>query len=294
MASIRMPARRSIALAFFTRPRPDGSTRQRLQRRIMTASNVKIEGEAVGCGTARLSLFVFLWSSTLLTCAHAEPRLQCNRDNMPAADVKACADLLNDPLLSPSDRSSIHAARAAQWMREDEPAAAVADYSRAIDADKTNFAALTGRARAYAALGEHKKAAADWSRIIALKPDNSDIYSQRGRSHLENGNTDAALADFTRAIELNPKNTEAFIGRAWVYDKLNDRKRVLQEFELAIVAGPELWSTYLARAELADRWGDKQMAIDNYELVIKYNHRYWDAYKALHRLGVDHYFGKRP
>lgn len=234
--------------------------------------------------------------AVLLACqfqiAFAFDAAKCEKDDMPDEDVRACTEAIYAQGTTTSDRIRIYTLRGIAWMREDEPLAAISDFTRAIDLRPHDVAALKGRASAYAKVGQHDLAAKDWSAIIALSPQHSDYFNQRGTVYLAAGLFDDALADFTRAAQLEPRNPAAHVGRARVYERLDNREMAIKEFELAVAAAPALWTTYLARAEVADRWGDREMAIANYRLVIKHNHRHWNSYKALHRLGADSYFGQ--
>lgn len=210
----------------------------------------------------------------------------CEKNNMRAESVKACANLVSSSTLEPQERSRIFASRGDAWLKEEEPIAAIADYARALDIDAQNVTALRGRALALSLLGRHELAVGDWTQLAKLQPEASEIYCRRGEAWLAARDGDRALADYDYAIELNPNDTEAFIGRAAVHEFMQNRKLALLDLDRAQQANPESFLPYLARAEAAERWGDKAMAVDNYRLVLKFNRFYWNAYKALNRLGV--------
>ena len=231
-------------------------------------------------------------SCVSLAMAQNATSLQCFRDDMRSADVRACAAMANAPGINANERSTVFAARGTAWLKEEEPAAAVADFTRALEFDPANVTAIAGRAKAYTLLLRHDLAAADWSHVISNNPDQPVNYRQRGASYLSGGRALEALEDFNKAIELSPREPEIYVERAGVYDRLNQRDKALKEFETAIGLDSSSWTIYLARAEAADRWGDRAMAIESYRLVIKHNGQYWNAYKALHRLGVPHAFAE--
>lgn len=226
-----------------------------------------------------------------LAADQSAPMLQCFRDDMRAAEVSACAAMANTPGLNAKERSAIFAGRAIAWLKEEEPAPAIADFTRAIEIDPASLTAIAGRAKAYTLLLRHDLAAADWSHVISRNPAQPDSYRQRGASYLAAGRTQEALEDFNKAIELCPGEPYIYVERAGVYDQLNQREKALKEFDTAIGLDSKSWTTYLARAKTADRWGDRTLAIESYRLVIKHNGQYWNAYKALHRLGAAHAFG---
>lgn len=210
--------------------------------------------------------------------------------------IRACTALLNRADIDSNARNRFHRSRGMAWHKEEEPKEALADFTRALELDATDLIALTGRARANAALGDHTAAVRDWTRAIEQsrlpnsdRPESIDkMYLERGSAWLATGNTDAALADYAKALEINPKNTAAHIARANTYFKLNDRERMLGAFESAAKIDPYDIRTYIARGEAAERWGDTRLAIESYMIAAKTNPRgSGQARQALKRLGVD-------
>ena len=210
----------------------------------------------------------------------------CDQDGNTPGAIRACSDLIGSGQLDSATRSRVYFRRATAWLAEEEPAAAVSDFTRALAFDPTNIAAIEGRAKAYAILGQQDLAAADWSRLIAIKPADDLAYSGRADAKLAAGSSDDALADYTKAIELNANNRDAFLGRANVYDKLNQRDKVLNEFALILAIDPKYVPAHFAKAQAAERWGEKYLAIESYSAVLKYERLNQAARKGLLRLGV--------
>ena len=229
------------------------------------------------------------WAILTLRCisfeAAAAELQPCERDNMPLETMRACASESYKPGLTSNERARVFTLRGMSWMREEEPTAAISDFSRAIEINPQNIAALSGRARAHDLLGQHDMAIGDWTRIIEQRPDAEENYRFRAESHLAAGKVEDARADYTKAIAINSKNIEAYIGRAKVFETLNDRKSALGDLSSAQQLAPNNFSPYLALAEAANRWGENAMAIENYKLVLRYNPSYWQAIKALQQLG---------
>ena len=217
----------------------------------------------------------------------------CEKDNLAPQVLRTCLGLAADPDLTAGERANIYVMRGVSWLKENEPVAAAADFSRAVVVDPTNIAALKGRATAHSQKGAHELAANDWSLILKIKPGNEESYRQRGASWSAAGKTDAAIGDFAKALELNPKSVEAHIGRAGVFDKLNQRDKAIQEFELAVNIDPNYFPVYQARAEAAVRWGETKLAIDSYRNLLRINADDWHARKALQRLGVEQTTGRQ-
>lgn len=246
----------------------------------------------------RLLVLFCCWQLALpAVCAsvRAEPFAQaqptgavekCEQDDNSPMAIRACSGLIAGNQIDAALRARIYLRRANAWLVEEEPAAAVSDFSRAIAFDANNAAALAGRAKAHGVLGEHDLAAADWSRVAELIPTDEAAYLGRAAAQLARGRTSDALADYSQAIDLNPKNRDAYLGRASVYDALNDHDNALAEFAAALKVDPAYVPAHLARAQAAERWGKVKLAIESYSDVLRYNGVHITARNALFRLGT--------
>ena len=212
----------------------------------------------------------------------------CDKDNLPQAVLDECSRAIYAEGTTAEDRIRIYTLRGVAWMREEEPAAAIADFTRAIDLDASNIAALRGRAHAQTAMGRHDGAARDWTSIIAVQPDTADNYRERGLAYLASGHSAQALSDFDKAIALDPQNPDHYIGKARVYGLMKQPDHALKEFDRAIVVRPDYAQIYMARGAAAESWGDTRIAVESYRKALKYpNDVSWYAIRALQRLGVD-------
>lgn len=213
---------------------------------------------------------------------------ECEQDDVASDALRACSALLKGQGLSAPERGHVFTMRGIAWLTEDDPAAAASDFTRAVEIDGNNIAALKGRAKASTLTARHAEAAGDWQALIGLQPGNDEFHRNRGTALLAAGQHSEALAEFDTSLMINPKGTDAYVGRASVFDALNDRVKASREFDLAIGVDPDRLETYWARAEMALRWGEKELAIKNYEKVLKINAIYAHARKALDRLGILH------
>lgn len=213
---------------------------------------------------------------------------ECSQDDVASFAIRACTTLITSAKLSTQERGQVFAWRGKAWLTEDDPTAAAADLTSALEIDPFNHVSLKNRALAYTKLGEHTKAVEDWSRLIADKPNNDEYYRYRGTSQLAAGRHGDALADFDKSLEINSGGIDAYIGRAAVYDSLGDQAMARKEFERAIAVEPGYLAIYWERAIMAERWGELKMAIKDYEMVLKINGVYSHARKALRRLGIEH------
>ena len=200
--------------------------------------------------------------------------------------VRACSAWVAKVDIDAATRAKVLGLRAKAWMNQEEPEAAVGDFTQAIKLDPQNAELLRSRARAYTILGTHDLAAADWAAVLGLEPKDDDAYYHRGQSQLNDGKTQEALADFDKAIEINARNIEAFIGRGRAYAKLDQRDKSMQELAAALKLDPSYIPAHLARAELADSWGQTQVAVESYQEALKYNGMNLKVRRELQRLGV--------
>lgn len=234
------------------------------------------------------ALFGLMALTIALPPARATELPACDRDDLPLEQLKICAGEIFQPGISASDRARIYTLRGVAWMREEEPAAALSDFTRAIEADAENIAALKGRARAHISLKQFDAAAADWTRIIALRPEAEESYRERAEAFRNAGKQEEALADYEKAIAIDPAQPEAYIGKARLFGELKRRDDALREFDRAISINPSNPHTYMARGAAAESWGDPKLAIESYRKVLKYpNDVSWYAIRALQRLGAD-------
>lgn len=216
----------------------------------------------------------------------ADAATECILEGSESQEARACQQIKSDAKLDPLERGRTYTLRGFAWMKEEEPAAAVSDFSRAIALDATNISAIRGRAQAYAAMGKYNLSVADWTSIIALNPQDEAYFRERGATNLAAGNHEAALADYAKALEIKPKNAAAYVGRAAVHDVMKDRAKALKDFSDALSINPSYVPAYWERALMAERWGEKTLAIENYMKLLEYNGVFWDARKALQKHGI--------
>lgn len=210
-------------------------------------------------------------------CEHVDLHFHLSEQCSKAISLAAAAKI---------ETGRLYTLRGYAWLREEEPAGAVSDFSRAIGVDSANVSALKGRARAYTALKRYGDAVHDWTLLIAAQPDSEDHYRARALAYLEMGRTKEAFADYDRAIELKARNPDSYIGRARIYQRMAMRDAALREFDRAAAVDPTYPETYFAKAQAAESWGDADMAIKNYALVVRYKGDVWYAQRAMKRLGA--------
>lgn len=211
---------------------------------------------------------------------------ECEQDNVASFSIRACTILLSSQALDATERVRIYKLRGRSWLTEDDPAQAAVDFSRALNLQPNDEAALRGRVKALDLQERYELAVEDWTALIAMHPKDDALYRGRGASHLGAKMFDKALADYDVSLQINPKGLDAYIGRAQVHEARGERDKAMQQFLDAIAIDPTYLPVFWERARMADRWGEREIAIENYIAVLKLNGHYANARKHLERLGV--------
>lgn len=107
---------------------------------------------------------------------------------------------------------------------------AIAQYTKAIEADRDYYKAYTNRALAYSSLRQYGKAVVDLTRAIALRPDRAQYYYFRARCYLKMDDTRRALEDLDKAIFAQPGFTDPYYVRAQVLERLGKTSAALEDY----------------------------------------------------------------
>jgi len=75
--------------------------------------------------------------------------------------------------------------------------------------DPKNAVAIANQGYAYFSKGDFAAAIANYSRALELDPKNAIGYFMRARAKCSNHDYDGAVTDYDRVLELDPKNTKA-------------------------------------------------------------------------------------
>jgi len=147
------------------------------------------------------------------------------------------------------------------------------DYNRLINA-------YLARAGAEQTIDDQAAAIADFTRAIDFVSDNPLIFNARAEARYANGDLDGAIADFNRALKMDTKYVEAYVGRAQCKARKGDYPGALGDFDRGLELDPEnpaCLQRGVARASHADYAGaladlDKFIALtpDNAALAQVY------------------------
>ena len=187
-------------------------------------------------------------------------------------------------------------ARGNCYMHTNKLDDAIADYKRALEADRTlpdTFAnlgrvyvlkkdykealnVLSGaiehaprsatlrflRGSVFVKLHEYSDAIEDLSIAISIDDSNSDSFFSRGVCHFQVGQLQSALTDFDAAIARNPRNANYLHYKGLTFEKLEIPSMATAAFEAAVVLDPNVHESRLKLAASCFQGGDLRRALE--------------------------------
>src|ERR1700751_2172855 len=137
----------------------------------------------------------------------------CNQAADTDTSIAACTQILKAPDETTSNRAIAYYVRAGAYKTKGDNDHAIADYTKAIEANSQYADAYAGRGIVYQIKGDNDHAIADYTKAIDIDPQNANAYVGRGMVYRLKDDSDRAVADFTRAIAINPRSAIAHFNR---------------------------------------------------------------------------------
>ena len=109
--------------------------------------------------------------------------------------------------------AKVYTARGEIYASKREYDLAIADWTRAIEIDSTDFQPYFNRGTTYSSKGNFDAGIRDLNKAIELNEENAFAYNNRGVSYYKNGEYDVAIRDYTTAIELDPQHANVYYNR---------------------------------------------------------------------------------
>jgi tetratricopeptide (TPR) repeat protein len=160
--------------------------------------------------------------------------------------------------------------------------AAVAACTRALESGRLNrtdrVRAYNSRGNLWKRKGEYDRAIADYTAAIELNRSYLFAYYNRGNSYFETQNFDRAISDYTVAIRINPKYPHAYANRGAAYGEKHDYDRALADYNVAIQLDPKYAAAYNNRGVAWKNKGEYDLAIADYNTAIRLDKNYVSAY----------------
>lgn len=100
-----------------------------------------------------------------------------------------------------------------------------------------------------------------YRRALHLRPDHAETLINLGRLHAESGAVDRAAECFARAIELDPRDATAVYNLGVVAQDMGKDEEAVRLYERALALDPGLAEAHYNLATIFDRAGDPRAAI---------------------------------
>ncbi len=177
------------------------------------------------------------------------------------------------------------------------PEEAAREFTRALEADPTDFEARLGRLLAWrytsriryfwrpakGLLADDRQELDDWTELIRREPGDWKWHFFRGRLHNAVEQYSPAVADFARAIELGGRSHRVFRELAQVHERLKDDTAAIRAYSDALKLNPperDVESLLAACAGCYEKQGRWTEAIACYTETIRKSpssSQYWKA-----------------
>ena len=153
--------------------------------------------------------------------------------------LKAYGDLLSEPSSPLEVRVAAFNNRGVIHDDLGNYAAALKDFSDALNLDSGWSEAYNNRAITFAKMGELDRAILDFDQALFLSPHDAEIYSNRGVAYGKTGYFEKALRDFNRSLRLRPDDPFTLFNRALVYVEMGNKERARVDLLRAAKLLPE-------------------------------------------------------
>ena len=219
-------------------------------------------------------------------------------------DTETALEYLNTIMPSFQKMPKYYALRARVYLKQENYAAAVADYSLALSMDKTEpeyyfdrglaflksskfrnavedfskglryqparFSFYLERARAYAGLTDYKSAISDVELYLAYFDDDQQAISLCGEMNYQNEDYINALKHFNKNLKNDPTNPEYFKSRGKTYLKTKTYTYAINDLSMALDLKPDDGETYLFLGLAKFETGDKEGACSDLQKAQRY------------------------
>jgi tetratricopeptide (TPR) repeat protein len=161
-------------------------------------------------------------------------------EERPGAVIAACTRLVDDPTTAERMRTFAYNKRGLGFLDLKQYDKALADFDEAIRLLDFYSDAYWGRAKAYAAKGDHARAAADEAKAISLQPAPAGaiIRHAQGVTEMRRKRYDRAIDEFDRALKIDPHHIKSLSDRGETHLGLGQLDRALSDFDRVVALAP--------------------------------------------------------
>lgn len=129
--------------------------------------------------------------------------------------------------------------------------------------------ALYARGLAYGRRAQMAAAITDFSAALNLTPDATDVLYARGSAHAVEKRHDLAVADFSALLKIEPDDIDSLYRRAWSLTMLGRDQEAIGDLTSVIKATPDDIDALMDRGGLYLRKGDFKAAIGDFDAILK-------------------------
>jgi tetratricopeptide (TPR) repeat protein len=173
------------------------------------------------------------------------------------------ASLWGRALAVDPDNATAHA-KLGEWLLERRDPAAPSHLEAALRLNRRDWRSANNLGVWRLESGEPAAAVADFNRALALAPSEAGILTNRARARLALGEVDAALADFGAAIERDRRAAPAFCWRGWIRLQNGDGPGALEDLDAAAALAPGDFDTRLFRGIARRKTGRAEEAPEEF------------------------------
>lgn len=184
-----------------------------------------------------------------------------------------------------SRSAAAYRARARAAMAVDRIEEAIEDLSRAIAFEPDSAELYIERGHAYR-FTDNAAALRDFTKAIELDGQNARALAGRGLSLAKAEAYEEAEAEFAKALEIDPRCLEAYAYRAWAYKQAGQPEIGIKEIEKALRTDVQNADVYWAKGEVEQALGRTEAAIASFRKALALMPSHRDASAALQQMDV--------
>ena len=158
---------------------------------------------------------------------------------------------------------------AAIEMSENKSDEAIALYEKALSISATEFNALDGLIKVYAARKDLDKAHARIDQVLSSYPNNASLHYLKGQIYGFEQNAQGAEAELRKTLELDSNYINAYSALGALFINTKQEDRAIAEFQRIVDKRPDNSSAYTMIAMLYDSRQDHKTSIDYYRKALE-------------------------
>jgi Tfp pilus assembly protein PilF len=223
--------------------------------------------------TARGVKGQFSSMGTAVTSAYGKAKTAVSSAFVPAANTSTTGEpsdqtsLANTPSTNTALGPEIHVITGQMYEAKGQYAKALDCYSKALETEATNVAALSSMARLHDRQNNTDKAIEFYQRAIKVAPNQAALYADHGSVYARVGQIATAKEQYQKAINLDPKNRSyrsSLAGLLVDEGQADKAEQELQQVDGPAMANYQMAYLYMSRQNIPEtrQYLTKALAID--------------------------------